>query len=73
VAQQQENALGKPEAAAKSRSRGWGKAVKSILPFLAAVASLLLVWEVWAILMNKPFVLPHVSQVFEYMFNSVTE
>lgn len=59
----------KPNRSAKRRGDG----LRKTLPFLAAVGSLLLVWQVYSWYLHKPFLLPGVAAVFERLLKSFSD
>ncbi|WP_202916161.1 ABC transporter permease [Paenibacillus mesophilus] len=59
----------KPNRSAKSINRS----IRKVLPYLAAIGSLLALWQVYSWILNKPFLLPGVPEVFERLIRSFSD
>lgn len=59
----------KPNRSAKPKSF----ALRKVLPYLAAIGSLLAIWQGYSWYLHKPFLLPGVPEVFERLIHSFTD
>lgn len=59
----------KPNRSAKSNFRS----IRKMLPYLAAIGSLLAIWQVYSWILNKPFLLPGVPEVLGRLLRSFSD
>lgn len=59
----------KPNRSTTSKIRS----MRKVLPYLAAIGSLLAVWQIYSWILNKPFLLPGVPEVFGRLVRSFSD